>query len=255
MSKALENKVAVVTGASSGIGRATAEELARMGAAVVVSARRKERLEEVVRAIGAAGGKGLAVAGDASKEGDIERLLGRAGEFSMGLGRGGEIDVVVVNAGRGLAGGMLTSDVGQWREVYEVNVLGAGLLMRAAGKVMAGQGSGDIVVVSSAVGENVSPFSGFYGSSKFAVGAMAEALRREICGKGVRVTTVKPGLVASEFQAVAGYDAENFYKTVERYGRMLEPAEVARVIGFVVSQPGHVHVNDVMVRPTGQDYP
>ncbi len=84
---------------------------------------------------------------------------------------------------------------------------------------------------------------------------MAEALRREICGKGFRVTTVKPGLVASEFQEVAGYNAENFYKTVEKYGKMLEPADVARVIGFVVSQPAHVHMNDVMVRPTRQDYP
>jgi NADP-dependent 3-hydroxy acid dehydrogenase YdfG len=150
---------------------------------------------------------------------------------------------------------MMTSDAGQWREVYEVNVLGAGLLMRKAAGLMGEHGSGDIVVISSAVGENVSPFSGFYGSSKFAVGAMAEALRREICGKGVRVTTVKPGLVASEFQEVAGYNAENFYKTVEKYGKMLEPGDVARVIGFVVSQPAHVHVNDVMVRPTRQDYP
>jgi NADP-dependent 3-hydroxy acid dehydrogenase YdfG len=251
----LSGKVAVVTGASSGIGWATARELAGMGAAVVVSARRKEKLDQLVKEIGAAGGKGLTVAAEAGKEEEIERMMSRAVDYSRELGHGGRIDVVVVNAGRGLAGGMMTSDMKKWQEVYEINVLGAGALMRQAAMLMGEQGAGDIVVISSAVGENVSPFSGFYGSSKFAVGAMAEALRREICGKGVRVTTVKPGLVASEFQEVAGYNAENFYKTVERFGKMLEPGDVGRVIGFVVSQPGHVHVNDVMVRPTRQDYP
>ncbi len=126
----------------------------------------------------------VAIAGDAAKEGDIERLVERARGYSREAGQGGRIDVVVVNAGRGLAGGMMTSDVGQWREVYEINVLGAGLLMRRAGALMAEQGSGDIVVISSAVGENVSPFSGFYGSSKFAVGAMAERCGERFAGRG-----------------------------------------------------------------------
>jgi NADP-dependent 3-hydroxy acid dehydrogenase YdfG len=255
MNLTLTGKVAIITGASSGIGKATAEELASLGTAVVISARRKEKLDELVRSIASAGGKALAVVGDASQEADIETLLSLARDFSQKLGHAGRIDIVVVNAGRGLAGGVLTSDTAQWRELYEINVLGAAVLMRRAGLLMMEQGFGDIVVISSAVGENISPFSGFYGSSKFAIGAMAEALRREVCARNVRVTTIKPGLVASEFQQVAGYNAENFYRSIEKFGKMLEPADVARTIGFVVSQPTHVHLNDIMIRPTKQDYP
>ena len=255
MNEMLAGKIAVVTGASSGIGWATAEELARLGAAVVATARRKEKLDELVKGIAARGGKAIAVAADSSKEEEIDRILARTNEYSQTLGRAGRLDIAVVNAGRGLAGGVLNSDTAQWRELYDINVLGAAALMRRAGLLMAEQGSGDILVVSSAVGENISPFSGFYGATKFAVGAMAEALRREICAKNVRVTTIKPGLVASEFQQVAGYNPENFYRTVERFGKMLDPADVARVVGFVVSQPPHVHLNDIMVRPTKQDYP
>jgi NADP-dependent 3-hydroxy acid dehydrogenase YdfG len=84
---------------------------------------------------------------------------------------------------------------------------------------------------------------------------MAEAMRREVCGSGVRVTVVKPAVVMSEFQENAGYTKENFFKGIEKFGKVLEPGDVARVIGFVVSQPAHVHVNELIVRPTGQDYP
>ncbi len=121
-------------------------------------------------------------------------------------GGGRRYDMVVVNAGRGLAGGILDSDESQWQELYQVNVMGAAHLMRRAGQYLVGRKSGDIVVVGSVVGRNVSPFSGFYGSSKFAIGAIAEGLRREVCPHGVRVSLVMPGVVLSEFQHVAGYD-------------------------------------------------
>jgi NADP-dependent 3-hydroxy acid dehydrogenase YdfG len=253
MSAALQGRVAIVTGASSGIGRATALLLAEAGAAVVAHARRGEKLAEVVREITEKGGKSLAVAGDAAKEKDVIVLVDRAKAYAGEVG--GRLDIVVVNAGRGLAGGLLSSDEKQWREMYEVNVMGAAMLMRRVGAMMAEQGRGDIVVLGSAAGYNISPFSGFYGSSKFAVAAMAEAFRREVCGKGVRVMIVKPGLVLSEFQGVAGYTYENFYKNAERFGKLLEPADVAEAIRFGVMLPEHVAMNEIVIRPTRQDYP
>jgi NADP-dependent 3-hydroxy acid dehydrogenase YdfG len=102
---------------------------------------------------------------------------------------------------------------------------------------------------------NISPFSGFYGSSKFAVGAMTEALRREICTSGVRVSLVMPGIVVSGFQKVAGYDEENFGKAAAQYGKLLEPQAIADGISWLLALPPHVNVNEIVIRPTGQAYP
>jgi len=252
MGGALSGKTAIVTGASSGIGLATATTLARAGAAVVVCARRQERLDELAAKIAAQGGKALAVAGDAAVPGDIDGLLARTLAWGEG---GGKYDIVVVNAGRGLAGGILASDEAQWQELYRINVLGAAHLMRRAGQYLSARKSGDIVVVGSVVGKNISPFSGFYGSSKFAVGALAEALRREVCSLGVRVSLVMPGIVASEFQQVAGYTEENFGKAVAQWGTPLDPQNIADGIQWVLGQPPHVNVSEVMIRPTGQGVP
>lgn len=120
---------------------------------------------------------------------------------------------------------------------------------------MAQRKSGDIVAIRSVVGQNVSPFSGFYGSSKFAIGAIAEGLRREICSHGVRVSIVKPGIVLSEFQNVAGYDEENFGKGIAQFGQLLEPQAIADSIHWLLTLPPHVNVNEIMIRPTGQSYP
>jgi NADP-dependent 3-hydroxy acid dehydrogenase YdfG len=254
--KPLTGKTAIVTGASSGIGQAAAEHLAGAGAAVVLNARRGERLKTLAAKITAAGGRALAVPGDASDHADLDALVERALAWAAeGGGASGGLDIVVANAGRGLAGGVVSSAEAEWEPMYKVNVLGAAHLLRRAAEVMVRQGSGDIVVLGSVVGRNVSPFSGFYGASKFAIIAAAEALRREVCGKGVRVTVVEPGIVESEFQQVAGYTPENFGQAIKRFGTLLQPADIARAIVFAVSQPAHVHVSEIMVRPTGQDYP
>ncbi|HAO21498.1 MAG: short-chain dehydrogenase [Desulfobacteraceae bacterium IS3] len=252
MNKLFSGKTAIITGASSGIGRAAALTLARSGAAVVIQARRKERLDELASEIIANGGKALSVAGDAGVQADIDALLDCALTWNDG---GCKYDIVVVNAGRGLAGGVLSSDESQWEKLYQINVFGAAHLMRRAAQYLVRRQSGDIVAISSVVGRNISPFSGFYGSSKFAVSAIAEGLRREICSHGVRVSVIMPGIVISEFQGVAGYNEENFGKGVAQFGKLLEPQAIADGIHWLLTLPPHVNVNEIMIRPTGQSYP
>jgi NADP-dependent 3-hydroxy acid dehydrogenase YdfG len=250
--KPLSGKTAIVTGASSGIGRATALTLAQAGSAVVVHARRKDRLMKVALDIQKKGGKALVVAGDASLRSDIDKLLEQTLKWKEGSRK---YDIVVVNAGRGLAGSTLLSDNSQWEDVYHTNVLGAAYLMRCAAQYFIGRKKGDIVAVGSVVGRNISPFSAFYGSSKFAIGAITEGLRQEVCAHGVRVSLVMPGIVTSGFQKVAGYDEDNFYKGIAHMGKLLEPQAIADGICWLLTQPPHVHVSEIMIRATGQNYP
>ena len=250
--KPLTGKTAIVTGASSGIGKATAMTLAQAGAAVVIQARRKDRLVKLASDIEAKGGKALAIAGDASLTSETDRLLEKTLEWKAG---GRKYDVVVVNAGRGLAGGMLSSDHYQWEEVYHTNVLGAAYLMRSAAKYFVERKKGDIVAIGSVVGRNISPFSAFYGSSKFAVGAIVEGLRQEVCSHDVRVSLVMPGIVKSEFQKVAGYNEDNFYKGIAHMGKLLDPQAIADGIYWLLTQPRNVNISEIMIRPTGQNYP
>ena len=250
--QALSGKTAIITGASSGIGRATALTLAGEGAAVVIQARRKDRLENLAREISSRAGKVLAVAGDAGAEADIDRLLDNTIAWEDG---GRKYDIVVVNAGRGLAGGILTSDPSQWEDLYRINVIGAAYLMRRAGQYMVERKAGDVVAISSVVARNLSPFGAFYGSSKAALSAMAEALRRDVAPAGVRVSIVMPGIALSEFQQVAGYNAENFGNAVAQFGKLLEPQEIAAAIHWLLTLPPHVNINEIMIRPTGQVYP
>jgi len=248
MSGVLDGKTAIVTGASAGIGRETARALVQAGARVVASARRLDRLRGLAEELGTE--KLFPIRSDASRIEDLDALVEKAQQIS-----GGKLDIVVANAGHGLAGGVVSSDRSRWEQMFQLNVIGAAHLMRRSAQIMVKQQSGDIVAIGSVVGVNISPFSGFYGSTKFAIISIAEALRREICQHQVRVSVVKPAIVESEFQQVAGYTEENFGKSVKRFGKLLKPEDVARVIAFVVSQPSHVHINDLMIRPVGQDYP
>jgi len=113
----------------------------------------------------------------------------------------------------------------------------------------------DIVIIGSVVGRNISPFSAVYGASKFAVHALAEALRREIGPKGVRVTLIEPGCVVSGFQAGAGYNDETVQGFKDKFGPLLIGDDIANAIHFAVSQAPHVHVGDIVIRPTRQEYP
>lgn len=256
----LTSRTAVVTGASAGIGEATAAHLASLGATIVLNARREARLEALAQRLSDefptpdGEPRVLVAAGDAADDSVIHQMLTAAPTTP---------DLVVVNAGRGLNGSVMTSDPAQWDEMIRTNLLAAAKLIRAAGErlVQLQQSRewpttpADIVVVGSTVGRHISPFSSMYGSTKFAVNALAEAARRELGPKRVRVTLVEPGIVKSEFQSVAGYDEQKFGDLMESIDPVLTPEDVARTIGFICAQPAGVNICDVVIRPTRQEYP
>jgi NADP-dependent 3-hydroxy acid dehydrogenase YdfG len=254
----LDGRAAVITGASAGIGEAVARRLAARGAGVVLNARRGDRIEALAQSIQAAGGRAVCVPGDAADEGVIGAMLAAC---ERELGRA--CDLAVVNAGRGLSGSVMTSDPAQWEEMIRINLLGAARLMRAAGAVMAAGAAKeawpgrarDIVVLGSTVGRHISPFSSMYGSTKFAVNSLAEAQRRELGPKGVRVSLIEPGIVRSEFQGVAGYDAKVFGELMDRVGPVLEADDIAQLVETVVGLPARVHLSDTVIRSTRQEYP
>ncbi len=268
MSKPLTNRIAVVTGASAGIGLAVAHAFVEAGASIVINARRREKLEEVRKSLSstlASGARIEIVAGDAADDATIEAMLNAARSIGGGIR---EADLVVVNAGRGLNGSVITSDTSQWEEMVRTNLLGAAKLIRHAGirqvaeierQAAAGKSwqdhPRDIIVLGSTVGRHVSPFSSMYGGTKFAVHGMTEGVRREIGPKGVRVTLIEPAFVVSEFQGVAGYDPAWIKGVWDRIGPVLKPEDVARSITFTAAQPASVHVSDILIRPTRQDYP
>ncbi len=261
MSAHLTKRTAIVTGASAGIGEAVARTLATDGATVVLNARRETTLSEVVGSINAQIGQEVSTyaAGDCADLVVIESMF-TAAESTFGR----QADLVVVNAGRGLDGSVLTSDPEQWEEMIRTNLLGAARLMRAAAERMLAavpdsehwqDHPRDIVVIGSVVGRNVSPFSSAYGATKFAIHGLTEGLRREVASRGIRVTLIEPAFVESEFQDVAGYDRDWVKGVFDKIGPVLAPADIARTISFVASQPAHVHLSDVLVRPTRQEYP
>ncbi|MFG0284721.1 MAG: SDR family oxidoreductase [Phycisphaerales bacterium JB039] len=256
----LDGRVAIVTGASAGIGEAIARDLGAGGARIVLNARREDRLRALADQIGA--DRTAVVAGDAADPEVIAAMLDAAPAHF-----GAEADLVVANAGRGLRGGLLESDPADWEEIFRINALGAARLLRAAVERMgrlddthgrpgeAPQRARDIVVLGSTVGRNLSPFSAFYGSAKAAAHMLAESARRAAGPRGVRVTLIEPGVVASEFQQVAGYDPQSFGEFMERIGPVLTPEDIARTVRFIVSQAPNVHLSEVMIRPTRQEYP
>lgn len=247
-------RIAIVTGATSGIGEATARNFVSSGYAVIGNGRSADRLKTLEGELGPAF---AGVAGDAA---DPDVIVSMFETARSRFGR--DADLVVANAGRGLGGAVTEVDVAEFEKVVHLNVVGVlGLVQQAARSMVEAQADGfpdrpaDIVVIGSVVGRNISPFSAVYGSTKFAVHALAEGLRREVGPKGVRVTLVEPGIVVSGFQDAAGYGDDLVQTFEDNYGPMLYGEDVARAIGFVVSQPPHVHVNEIMVRPTRQDYP
>ena len=248
------DRVAIVTGATSGIGEATVRKFAEVGYGVVGNGRNAAKLSALEKEIGPAF---CGIAGDASDEAVLDRLFKKAGEvFDKAA------DIVVANAGRGLPGSVKDADLARFDDMLKINLSGTLALLQKAARKMVGpqqngypQSAADIVIIGSVVGRHVSPFSTVYGATKFAVHGLAEGLRREVGPMGVRVSLVEPGMVLSGFQAAAGYGQEMVSQFGENYGPLLTGDDIARAVYFVVSQAPHVHVSDVVVRPTRQDYP
>jgi NADP-dependent 3-hydroxy acid dehydrogenase YdfG len=243
----LDGKVAVVTGASSGIGEATAEALVAEGATVVVAARREERLADLARRIEEGGGRVLAAACDVADEGQAHGLIRKAEEEF------GRVDILVNNAGV-----MLLSTVGkglsdEWRRMFDVNVLGLLYTTDAAVETMKRQGGGHLVNISSVAGRKVTrDASGVYAGSKFAVGAISEGLRQELLEDNIRVTVVEPGAVATELtDHITDEDARESLGGLLSL-EILEAEDVANAIVYAVTQPARVSVNEILIRPTQQ---
>jgi NADP-dependent 3-hydroxy acid dehydrogenase YdfG len=244
----MADRVAVVTGASSGIGEATAKALAREGFAVSLAARREERIKELADEISSSGGKALAVPTDISDEQAARRLIEET------KGELGSVDVLLNNAGVMLLGPILGADVEHWQRMVNVNLLGLMYATHAALPIMQEQGGGHIVNVSSVAGRVARLGSGVYNATKWGVGAFSESLRQEALNYNVRVTIIEPGYVDTELQ---GHNelpmvVERMEKDKQQIGKVLDADDIANAIVYAVTQPEHVSINEVLVRPTRQ---
>ncbi|QXC60219.1 SDR family NAD(P)-dependent oxidoreductase [Aquihabitans sp. G128] len=248
----LDGTVALVTGASSGIGAATAHALAAEGATVVAAARRKDRLDELVAAIGEEGGSAVAVEADVTS-GDAAKALvdGTAADH-------GRLDVVVNNAGVMLNGPIEGAPLDEWERMVDLNVKGLlyvahaalpHLLRAAAGDP---RGVADLVNISSVAGRVARNGSGVYNLTKHGVGAFSESLRQEVTERHVRVALIEPGAVATELATHMRQEIQDGFAKRFAGKEILEATDIAETIAFVVTRPRRMAVNEVLIRPTQQ---
>lgn len=241
----IENKVIVITGASSGVGAATARVLAARGAAVVLGARRAGPLRELADEIGAAGGRA------AWREVDVRRLGDVTALVELARTRFGRLDVLVASAG--IAPNSLLDELrlADWIATVEVNVLGVLYGIAAALPVFRAQGGGHLVALSSSAALSVRPTMAVYAGAKMAVRGICEGLRQE-AGADLRVTLITPGLVDTPFaEGIADDETrERYVAARNEFG--LPPAAVAEAIAYAIGQPATVDVGEIVIRPTAQ---
>jgi NADP-dependent 3-hydroxy acid dehydrogenase YdfG len=248
----LKGTVALITGASSGIGEATARALAEAGADVALIARRADRIEALAVELSGDGRRALAIEADVTDREAAEAAVARA---ATELGR---LDVVVNNAGVMLLGPILDSPVEEWEQMVEVNLLGLLYVAKASLPHLLEAAEGeprrvaDLVNISSVAGRVARLGSGVYNATKHGVGAFSESLRQEVTGRHVRVSLIEPGAVATEL--TDHLRPEILKQTKERFGDIerLEAADIAEAIAYVVTRPRRVAINEVLVRPTEQ---
>jgi NADP-dependent 3-hydroxy acid dehydrogenase YdfG len=245
MAGTLAGRVALVTGASSGIGESVAIALAKAGAAVAVAARRVERLAMLVARIETIGAKALALPGDVVDERVAKGMVTRTVQHF------GRLDILVNSAGIIQAGGVENADMDQWRRVIDVNLLGSLYTCSAAMAPMRAQGGGDIINVSSVAGRRAAAAFGPYSTSKFGLTGMTEGLRQEAGKHGIRVCIVEPGATTTE--VAESITDPNYRKAMQAHvGKegAMQPEDVAAAIVFVVSLPPRANVSELLIRPT-----
>lgn len=245
MVQKLSGKVALVTGASSGIGEATALSLAEAGVIVAVSGRRKDRLDDLVRRIEAAGGKGLALPGDVSIEADASKSVA---DVVAAFGR---IDILVNSAGVNDAGGIETLTVQQWERVIDINLMGTIYVCRAAFPHMKQQGGGDIINISSTAGRRSGWQFASYATSKFGVTGFTEALRQEGGQCGIRVAIVEPGATATEIsESISDPKWREAIHNHTHNDTAMESQDIVDAIMLIVQLPRRANVTRILIQPT-----
>jgi len=245
----LSGRVGIVTGASSGIGAATARALAAAGMTVVLAARRADRLTAVCDAIRADGGRADGIPTDLRDEASVLALVDGT------VARHGRLDALVNNAGTGVVRLVEEGRLEEWRAIFETNVIGTLVACRAALRHMLPRGAGDILNMTSVSAHEAWPYMAAYAGSKAAVHALSQALRAEVAPRGIRVMTIAVHNIATEFgnafdvtvlpEAAARWQALGL---LNRDAALLDPADVARAIVFMVSQPDPVSVHALEVR-------
>ncbi|AJZ84384.1 MULTISPECIES: SDR family oxidoreductase [Streptomyces] len=241
----IEGKVIAITGASSGIGEATALLLAERGAKVVLAARRSDRIEALAARITEAGGEAVAVVTDVKRRADLSRLVATARE------RYGRLDVLVSNAGISPISALDDLRVEDWEAMVDVNIKGVLYGIAEALPVFREQGSGHFVHTLSTAGLSIVPTMSVYAGTKNAVRAISEGLRQE-AGETLRVTTVSPGFIRTELAgSITDPDARNgIQASMDKIA--ISPDAIARAIAFAIEQPAGVDVGEIVVRPTAQ---
>ncbi|WP_324674879.1 SDR family oxidoreductase [Hymenobacter sp. GOD-10R] len=241
----LAGKVVAITGASSGIGEATALLLARQGATVVLGARRLERLAALAERIAAAGGQVAYAQTDVKRRDDVGALIQLAGE------RYGKLDVLINNAGIGPISLLEELRVEDWDDMIDVNIKGLLYGIAAALPVFRQQGFGHFVNVASTAGHRIVPTMAVYAGTKFAVRAISEGLRQE-AGEKLRVTIVSPGVVHTDFADSMTNPEMKAQILTMRDQLGIAPEAIARAIAYAIEQPADVDVGEIVIRPTAQ---
>jgi NADP-dependent 3-hydroxy acid dehydrogenase YdfG len=244
----LQDRIAVVTGASSGIGEATALRLAENGSKVIVGARRADRLKSLVRRAGESGGRMHALELDVTSDASVRSAVDYVGREH------GRLDILVNNAGVMLLGRAVEASVDEWRAMIEVNLLGLMNMTHKMLSLIVRSQVGHVVNIASLAGRIANPSASGYAASKFGVVGFSESPRRELVDQRIRVTVIEPGAAATELPDHTTDESARAAQLARRgQFELLEADDIARAVVHAVTQPPRVSVNEIVIRPTAQE--